>query len=73
MLFENEKCLIRAAVLSAFAALPAVAQQGLDEPFQAPSSRPGRQDGGLHPVRHEFRPDRRLGSHGVKRRSSPMA
>jgi ribose transport system substrate-binding protein len=29
------KCLIRAAALSAFAALPAVAQQGLDEPFQA--------------------------------------
>ena len=35
MLLKMTKCLIGAAALSAFAALPAVAQQGLDEPFQA--------------------------------------
>jgi len=35
MLLKMTKCLIGAAALSAFAALPAAAQQGLDEPFQA--------------------------------------
>ena len=35
MLIKMTKCLIGAAALSAFAALPAAAQQGLDEPFQA--------------------------------------
>ena len=35
MLLKMTKCLIGAAALGAFAALPAVAQQGLDEPFQA--------------------------------------
>lgn len=35
MLLKMTKCLIAAAALSAFAALPAAAQQGLDEPFQA--------------------------------------
>src|SRR5689334_20103047 len=35
MLLKMTKCLIGAAVLSAFAVLPASAQQGLDEPFQA--------------------------------------
>jgi ribose transport system substrate-binding protein len=35
MMLQMTKCLIGAAALSAFAALPAVAQQGLDEPFQA--------------------------------------
>src|ERR1700758_2443037 len=35
MLSKMTKCLIGATVLSAFAALPAAAQQGLDEPFQA--------------------------------------
>ena len=35
MLSKTTKCLISAAALSAFAALPAAAQQGLDEPFQA--------------------------------------
>ena len=34
-MLKMTKCLIGAAVLSAFAALPAAAQQGLDEPFQA--------------------------------------
>jgi len=34
-MLQMTKCLIGAAALSAFAALPAVAQQGLDEPFQA--------------------------------------
>jgi len=35
MRLKMTKCLIGAAALSAFAALPAAAQQGLDEPFQA--------------------------------------
>ena len=35
MLSKMTKCLIGAAALSTFAALPAAAQQGLDEPFQA--------------------------------------
>lgn len=35
MLLKTTKCLIGAAMLSAFAGLPAAAQQGLDEPFQA--------------------------------------
>jgi len=35
MLSKMTKCLIGAAALSVFAALPAAAQQGLDEPFQA--------------------------------------
>ena len=35
MLLKMTKCLIGAAALCAFAALPAAAQQGLDEPFQA--------------------------------------
>ena len=35
MLLKLTKYLVGAAALSAFAALPAVAQQGLDEPFQA--------------------------------------
>ena len=34
-MLKMTKCLIGAAALSAFAALPAAAQQGLDEPFQA--------------------------------------
>ncbi len=35
MLVKLTKCLIGAVALGAFAALPAAAQQGLDEPFQA--------------------------------------
>jgi ribose transport system substrate-binding protein len=35
MLMKMTKCLIAAAALSAFATLPAAAQKGLDEPFQA--------------------------------------
>src|SRR3982751_880358 len=35
MLLKMTKCLIGAVALGAFAALPAAAQQGLDEPFQA--------------------------------------